>query len=282
MAPPKSATQPVKTKSKAYSSTVAIQGDAAKYRLKYKELKRKVREIEFENDKLHYWALFIKRRCQRMRLERSLILDFLVTESQATPRTAGYPPPQHYQLDARRGDPYTAAGGAGPGSSSGLARGGAGEYAGYGAASGGASSSAYRQGPPFFATAAAPPVPSSRAVYGYAPPPPPPARSHPIAEAYPNAHAAAHPHAYVPSSYDSRHHSPPPQPPAAPTGDRAERLRQYTDSPSPEPASRRGDMRGATLPLTARPSDAAASAADAGLSPSSSRSNMKVTIRRGA
>ena len=39
-------TQPVKTKSKAYSSTVAIQGDAAKYRLKYKELKKKVREIE--------------------------------------------------------------------------------------------------------------------------------------------------------------------------------------------------------------------------------------------
>lgn len=33
-------------KSKAYMSTVAIQSDAAKYRQKYKELKRKVHEIE--------------------------------------------------------------------------------------------------------------------------------------------------------------------------------------------------------------------------------------------
>lgn len=35
-----------KQKSKAYLSSVAIQSDATKYRQKYKELKRKVREIE--------------------------------------------------------------------------------------------------------------------------------------------------------------------------------------------------------------------------------------------
>lgn len=39
-------TAPGKQKSKAYLSSVAIQSDATKYRQKYKELKRKVREIE--------------------------------------------------------------------------------------------------------------------------------------------------------------------------------------------------------------------------------------------
>lgn len=37
---------PTKQKSKAYLSSVAIQSDAIKYRQKYKELKRKVHEIE--------------------------------------------------------------------------------------------------------------------------------------------------------------------------------------------------------------------------------------------
>ena len=41
--PPQSAP---KSKSKAYVSSVAVQSDAVKYRQKYKELKRKVRETE--------------------------------------------------------------------------------------------------------------------------------------------------------------------------------------------------------------------------------------------
>ncbi|CCV00397.1 unnamed protein product [Malassezia sympodialis ATCC 42132] len=40
------ASAPTKQKSKAYLSSVAIQSDAIKYRQKYKELKRKVYEIE--------------------------------------------------------------------------------------------------------------------------------------------------------------------------------------------------------------------------------------------
>ncbi|EST08709.2 hypothetical protein PSEUBRA_001790 [Kalmanozyma brasiliensis GHG001] len=240
MSAPTPATQPVKTKSKAYSSTVAIQGDAAKYRLKYKELKKKVREIEVENDKLHLKTLGIKRNIQRMRLERAILYERLDAESRATPGVASYPP---YE----REDPYAAQGSnRGGASSSGPVR-GAGEYQGYAVGGG---SSAYRQ-----PQAAAP----TRASYGsayddYPPPPPPAARSHPHTQA----------RAYAPS-YDSRHHSPQPPPPASSTGDRAERLRQYTESASPEPA-----RRGASPPV------------EAGLPPSSSRSAMKVTLRRGA
>ncbi|KAJ1018139.1 hypothetical protein NDA16_005005 [Ustilago loliicola] len=142
MSAPTPATQPVKTKSKAYSSTVAIQGDAAKYRLKYKELKKKVREIEVENDKLHLKTLRIKRNIQRMRLERAILYERLEAESQATPSVATYPPPpppaaasaHHYdERDVRDSYPPAA-----PGSSSGVrARGASGEYVGYGGAGGG-------------------------------------------------------------------------------------------------------------------------------------------------
>lgn len=278
MSGPTPATQPVKTKSKAYSSTVAIQGDAAKYRLKYKELKKKVREIEVENDKLHLKTLGIKRSIQRMRLERAILYERLEAESQATPSVATYPPPppQHYDIDVRRDDPYAATGGAAA-SSSGRPRGGAGEYAGYAASSGGDRSEAYRATSSAAAT-------SSRAPYGstyddYPPPPPPVSRSH--AHGGAGAAAASHARPYATSSsYDSRHHSPQPVPlPASSTGDRAERLRQYTESVSPEPAARR-DARGASPAPAAHSAEAAAG--EAGLPSSSSRSSMKVTLRRGA
>ncbi len=269
MSAPTPATQPVKTKSKAYSSTVAIQGDAAKYRLKYKELKKKVREIEVENDKLHLKTLGIKRNIQRMRLERAILYERLEAESRATPGVAASypsapPPLQHYEVDAHRDDPYAAPGANGGGagaSSSGATRGGAADYPDYAASAGGASSSAYRQ--PIAASSAAAPT---RVSYGsayddYPPPPPPAARPHPHTQARP----------YAPS-YDSRHHSPQPPPPASSTGDRAERLRQYTESVSPEP-----ERRGAS-PALRRSADLS----EAGLPGSSSRSSMKVTLRRGA
>lgn len=72
-----------KQKSKAYLSSVAIQSDAIKYRQKYKELKRKVHEIEMvrslffllqENDKLQATTLRIKGNIQRLRLERAYVL----------------------------------------------------------------------------------------------------------------------------------------------------------------------------------------------------------------
>lgn len=273
MSAPTPATQPVKTKSKAYSSTVAIQGDAAKYRLKYKELKKKVREIEVENDKLHLKTLGIKRNIQRMRLERAILYERLEAESQATPSAAAYPPPlpppaaglHHYDLELRREDPYAS----GAGSSSGAAARG-GDYSGYGgSASGGAGSGAYRQ------SAASTAVAGERSRVPYASayddyPPPPPPRSHPHTVAhhsrpYPTSTSSA-----AAPAYDSSHHSPQPPPPTSSTGDRAERLRQYTESPSPEPTRRDADT--PPMRLSADPSDAGASA----------RSGIKVTLRRGA
>ena len=66
----------------AYSSHLAIQSDAAKYRGKYKELKKKVRQIETENDRLHVKTLRIKRNIQRMRLERAILYERLEAELQ--------------------------------------------------------------------------------------------------------------------------------------------------------------------------------------------------------
>lgn len=66
----------------AYSSHLAIQSDAAKYRGKYKELKKKVRQIETENDQLHVKTLRIKRNIQRMRLERAILYERLEAELQ--------------------------------------------------------------------------------------------------------------------------------------------------------------------------------------------------------
>ncbi|WFD24762.1 hypothetical protein MEQU1_003466 [Malassezia equina] len=68
---------PTKQKSKAYLSSVAIQSDAIKYRQKYKELKRKVHEIELENDKLQATTLRIKGNIQRLRLERAYVSNIL-------------------------------------------------------------------------------------------------------------------------------------------------------------------------------------------------------------
>lgn len=86
VAPPSSSTSAVagattNTKN-AYSSHLAIQSDAAKYRGKYKELKKKVRQIETENDRLHVKTLRIKRNIQRMRLERAILYERLEAELQ--------------------------------------------------------------------------------------------------------------------------------------------------------------------------------------------------------
>ncbi|WFD48336.1 hypothetical protein GLX27_003005 [Malassezia furfur] len=76
---------PGKQKSKAYLSSVAIQSDATKYRQKYKELKRKVREIENENDKLQATTLRIKRNIQRLQLERAILYERIESEMRSLP-----------------------------------------------------------------------------------------------------------------------------------------------------------------------------------------------------
>ncbi|WFD44331.1 hypothetical protein MPSI1_002998 [Malassezia psittaci] len=76
-----------KQKSKAYLSSVAIQSDATKYRQKYKELKRRVREMEKENDQLQIVSLKIKQNIQRLQLERAILYERLESETSSSPST---------------------------------------------------------------------------------------------------------------------------------------------------------------------------------------------------
>ena len=81
---------PVRQKSKAYATGIAAGAEDVKYQAKYKELKRKVKEIETvrtslimfgptnlphgdiqDNDKLHFKVLQTKRSIQRMKLEQA-------------------------------------------------------------------------------------------------------------------------------------------------------------------------------------------------------------------
>ncbi|KAF7332311.1 hypothetical protein MKEN_00112500 [Mycena kentingensis (nom. inval.)] len=56
---------------------LAAGAEDSKYQAKYKDLKRKVKEIEHDNDKLHYKILQAKRGIQRMKLERAVLYERL-------------------------------------------------------------------------------------------------------------------------------------------------------------------------------------------------------------
>ncbi|KAM0754562.1 hypothetical protein T439DRAFT_377024 [Meredithblackwellia eburnea MCA 4105] len=73
----------MREKSKAYSAGVATQADDAKYKLKCKELKSKVAEIEEDNTKLHLKILKSKKNIHRLRIQRAILYDRL--QSSATP-----------------------------------------------------------------------------------------------------------------------------------------------------------------------------------------------------
>ncbi|PFH51303.1 hypothetical protein AMATHDRAFT_47191 [Amanita thiersii Skay4041] len=56
---------------KPYTIGITAGAEDVKYQTKYKELKRKVKDIEADNDKLHFKVLQAKRSIQRMKLERA-------------------------------------------------------------------------------------------------------------------------------------------------------------------------------------------------------------------
>ncbi|KAG5648845.1 hypothetical protein DXG03_000194 [Asterophora parasitica] len=80
-------------KPKPLTIGIAAGAEDAKYQAKYKDLKRKVKEIETDNDKLHFKVLQAKRSIQRMKLERAILYE----------RLAGTPTPVDVQ--ARHGGP---------------------------------------------------------------------------------------------------------------------------------------------------------------------------------
>ncbi|TFK43762.1 hypothetical protein BDQ12DRAFT_709458 [Crucibulum laeve] len=71
------ASAPVKQKQKQYGVGITAGAEDVKYQAKYKDLKRKVKEIEADNDKLHFKVLQAKRSIQRMKLERAILYERL-------------------------------------------------------------------------------------------------------------------------------------------------------------------------------------------------------------
>lgn len=94
---------PTRQKSKAYSTSLAAHSDDLKYQGKYKDLKRKVREIEGDNDKLHLKVLKTKRNIQRIRLERAILYERLAALGEIEPPPMPLPVDHHdpHAYDAR-------------------------------------------------------------------------------------------------------------------------------------------------------------------------------------
>ncbi|KAF8559179.1 hypothetical protein OG21DRAFT_1474565 [Imleria badia] len=74
---PASVTTSARQKNKAYATGIAAGVEDEKYQAKYKELKRKVKEIEMDNDKLQFKVLMAKKSIQRMKLERAVLYERL-------------------------------------------------------------------------------------------------------------------------------------------------------------------------------------------------------------
>lgn len=72
-------TPSARQKNKAYTAGIAAGVEDEKYQAKYKELKRKVKEIELDNDKLRFKVLTAKKSIQRMKLERAVLYERLST-----------------------------------------------------------------------------------------------------------------------------------------------------------------------------------------------------------
>ncbi|KAJ7639127.1 hypothetical protein FB45DRAFT_904784 [Roridomyces roridus] len=85
---------------------IAAGAEDVKYQAKYKDLKRKVKEIEADNDKLHFKVLQAKRSIQRMKLERAILYERLqqvppspeLQDRHPLPPVHPPPPHQHHAL----------------------------------------------------------------------------------------------------------------------------------------------------------------------------------------
>ncbi|KAF9263719.1 hypothetical protein L218DRAFT_959242 [Marasmius fiardii PR-910] len=77
--PPPPTTHSSRSKSKNIPMGITAGAEDVKYQAKYKELKRKVKEIEQDNDRLHFKVLQAKRNIQRMKIERAILYDRLAS-----------------------------------------------------------------------------------------------------------------------------------------------------------------------------------------------------------
>ncbi|KAH9948417.1 hypothetical protein B0H21DRAFT_244516 [Amylocystis lapponica] len=72
-------------KHKAYVAGITAGVEDTKYQAKYRELKKKVKEIEVDNDRLYFKLLLAKKNIRRMNLERAILYERLA----AVPPTPG-------------------------------------------------------------------------------------------------------------------------------------------------------------------------------------------------
>ncbi|KAG7097298.1 hypothetical protein E1B28_004661 [Marasmius oreades] len=77
--PPLPSAHSSRQKSKNIPMGITAGAEDVKYQAKYKELKRKVKEIEQDNDRLHFKVLQAKRNIQRMKIERAILYDRLAS-----------------------------------------------------------------------------------------------------------------------------------------------------------------------------------------------------------
>ncbi|THH20571.1 hypothetical protein EUX98_g8555, partial [Antrodiella citrinella] len=75
-------------RAKGLAPGITASAEDVKYQTKYKELKRKVKEIELDNDKLYLKLLLAKKNIRRMNLERAILYERLA----AVPPTPGRQP----------------------------------------------------------------------------------------------------------------------------------------------------------------------------------------------
>ncbi|KAJ6538505.1 hypothetical protein DFH09DRAFT_1177082 [Mycena vulgaris] len=84
------------TQQPAFSVGIAAGAEDVKYQAKYKDLKRKVKEIEADNDKLHFKVLQAKRSIQRMKLERAVLYERLQQVPPSPELQDRHPLPPHH------------------------------------------------------------------------------------------------------------------------------------------------------------------------------------------
>ncbi|KAK0537287.1 hypothetical protein OC834_000859 [Tilletia horrida] len=82
---------PPKGSGKAATQSLPELSDVFRYRSKYKELKRKIRDMEADNERIHLKTLRVKRNIQRMRLERAILYERLESDLAARQRQEGAP-----------------------------------------------------------------------------------------------------------------------------------------------------------------------------------------------
>ncbi|KAF5393041.1 hypothetical protein D9757_001282 [Collybiopsis confluens] len=85
-----------KPKQAVHTMGITAGAEDVKYHAKYKELKRKVKEVEADNDKLHFKVLNAKRNIQRMKLERAILYERLGQISTSPTNDRHPPPPAHH------------------------------------------------------------------------------------------------------------------------------------------------------------------------------------------